>query len=151
MDQFVFFVDGNFGADLSDHADLDFFGDHLIITHFLCLSCQKVETVDYKNLKHTTAWGDMLFKMNGSNRFCGVFNSGSNSPIKISDNSYPGGSTRFLHDTTSNAENPSGYGSGVGTGPSNIPLSQMQNATAQVAAASGALIDWNNSNARHIL
>ena len=107
----------------------------------------KVETVDYKNLKHTTAWGDMLFKMNGSNRFCGVFNSGSNSPIKISDNSYPGGSTRFLHDTTSNAENPSGYGSGVGTGPSNIPLSQMQNATAQVAAASGALIAWNNSNA----
>ena len=77
----------------------------------------KVETVDYKNLKHTTAWGDMLFKMNGSNRFCGVFNSGSNSPIKISDNSYPGGSTRFLHDTTSSSENPSGYGSGVGTGP----------------------------------
>ena len=107
----------------------------------------KVETVDYKNLKHTTAWGDMLFKMNGSNRFCGVFNSGSNSPIKISDNSYPGGSTRFLHDTTSSSENPSGYGSGVGTGPSNIPLSQMQNATAQVAAASGALIAWNNSNA----
>ena len=107
----------------------------------------KVETVDYKNLKHTTAWGDMLFKMNGSNRFCGVFNSGSNSPIKISDNSYPGGSTRFLHDTTSSSENPSGYGSGVGTGPSNIPLGQMQNATAQVAAASGALIAWNNSNA----
>mmetsp|Transcript_7249 Transcript_7249/g.18878 ORF Transcript_7249/g.18878 Transcript_7249/m.18878 type:complete len:786 (-) Transcript_7249:361-2718(-) len=107
----------------------------------------KVETLDYKNLKHTTAWGDMLFKMNGSNRFCGVFNSGSNSPIKISDNSYPSGSTRFLHNTTSNAENPSGYGSGVGTGPSNIPLGQMQNATAQVAAASGALIAWNNSNA----
>ena len=35
----------------------------------------------------------------------------------------------------------------VGTGPSNIPLGQMQNATAQVAAASGALIARNNSNA----
>ena len=107
----------------------------------------KVETLDYKNLKHTTAWGDMLFKTNGSNRFCGVFNSGSNSPIKISDNSYLSGSTRFLHNTTSNAENPSGYGSGVGTGPSNIPLGQMQDASAQVGAASGALIAWNNSNA----
>ena len=44
----------------------------------------KIVTEDYRNFDNNTNWGDMEFKMNGSNQFYGVFNNGTNDVIPVS-------------------------------------------------------------------
>ena len=109
----------------------------------------KIETVDYKSFKNTGSWGDMLFKTNASNQFCGVFNNNSNDLIKVFDNGWNNGQRVFLHDTTTYNVNPTGYGDSSGGGPGGTPIGHFQNKLPQARAASGILHAWNAANANH--
>ena len=124
-----------------------YFGDVSLAANDLIM---KIETLDYKSFKSTNNWADMQFKTDANNKFCGVFNNGSNDVIKVFDNGWFDGEKVFLHDTTANNPvNPAAYGNNGGSGPGGTPIGQFQNKLPQVRAASGILHDWNYANRNH--
>ena len=81
------FTSHNFIMDSNDgHGILEiYFGDVNVSANDTLF---KIVTEDYRHFDNNTNWGDMEFKMNGSNQFHGVFNNGTNDVIPVMAGGY---------------------------------------------------------------
>ena len=133
------FTSHNFIMDSNDgHGILEiYFGDVNVSANDTLF---KIVTEDYRHFDNNTNWGDMEFKMNGSNQFHGVFNNGTNDVIPVMAGGYTNFGQYFLHNNATNAQNPSGYHSNNGR--------FGQGSDVGIArAAFGTAQSWNNANA----